>query len=219
MKTDDLARSYTSLARAIMRFPKAPWMDALSHGQLQSKAWAVDEMIKAKKNLGMVYVVGGWLGMLGPLMFSEPKLKLEKIRSFDIDPKCQPIADQINIEHVIFNWTYKAITKDMFQIDYEEHVYDIPLPGQKAAQMVERPDTIINTSCDHIADFEKWWEMIPKGKIVVIQNNDFKDGGEDHVNVVDSLEHMLSQAPVSRILFAGEREFAKYKRFMMIGIR
>lgn len=220
MNTFELARSYTNVMRAMERFPKAPWTDALSHGQLQSKAWATTELVKAKKNIGMTYIMGGWLGMLGPLLFSESKLKINKIRSFDIDPSCEPIADQINIEHVITDWRYKAVTKDMFEIDLVQHMYEIPLPGRGAAQMCETPDTIINTSCDHIEDFPKWWEMIPKGKLVLIQNNNFKHGSDEtHLNTVDNIEQMLEQAPVSRILFEGFRDFAKYRRFMMIGIR
>lgn len=220
MNINDLARSYTSLMRAMNRFPKAPWMDALSHAQLQSKAWAVTELVKAKKNIGMTYIMGGWLGMLGPLLFSESKLKINKIRSFDIDPSCEQIADQINIEHVITDWKYKAVTKDMFDVDYDKHEYEIQHLGQNAVKMVESPDTIINTSCDHIEDFSKWWNMIPKGKLVLLQNNNFKHGNDKNtLNTIDTVEQLLAQAPVSKILFDGFRDFAKYRRFMLIGVK
>lgn len=220
MNTFELARSYTSLSRAIARFPKAPWNDALSHGQLQSKAWAVSELVKVKKDIGLTYICGGWLGTLGPLLFSEDKLKIDKVRSFDIDPTCEPVADQVNVEHVITDWRYKAITKDIFHVGYDTHNYEIPIPSQNPAQMVESPDTIINTSCDHINDFHTWWDMIPKGKLVLIQNNDFKHGSDEtHTNTVENIGQLLLQAPVTKILFDGMRDLAKYRRFMMIGIR
>ncbi len=228
----ELARSYTSLTRAILRFPKAPWNDALSHGQMQSKAWAVDELLKTRRKLGLVYIVGGWLGLLGTLLLLENKFKISKIRSFDIDPECEAIADQINIEYVINDWKYKAVTKDMFDIDYENHSYEIPISGgyfdkkknnkfiaNKPAKLIETPNTIINTSCDHIKDFNKWWDMIPEGKLVLLQNNNFKAGGPDHVNTIESVDQLVVQAPMSRIIFSGERKFAKYDRFMLIGIK
>lgn len=231
MTIDELARSYTNLGRAMMRFPKMNWEDALAHGQLQSKAWAVDELVKAKKKLGTVYIVGGWIGTLAPLLFSEPKLKIDKIRSFDIDPECEAVADQLNVNHVILEWQYKAITMDMLDINYDVHTYEIPLPGgyydpktkefvpHKAAEVMEIPNTIINTSCDHIAEFRKWWDMIPKGKLVLIQNNDFKAGGDDHVNTVESLEKFIEMAPMSKTIFEGERRYSKYNRYMLIGYR
>lgn len=215
----DLARSYTSLGRAILRFPHAPWDDALSHGQMQSKAWATAQMAKLKRDFGLVYVVGGWLGML-PLLMFETSLRFRKIRSFDIDPTCEPIADQVNIEHAITDWRFKAITMDMFKIDYGDNFhYEIPVPGRPAAQMTETCNTIINTSCDHIANFPRWWAMIPKGKIVLLQNNDFKAADADHVNTVSSVDDVVAQAPMSKVMFKGTLKLAKYNRFMVLGIK
>lgn len=198
MSLQSLARSYTSLGRAILRFPDAPWEDALSHGQMQSKAWAVQELCLLDHTLGLVYVVGGWLGTL-PLLMFESSLRFRRIFSFDIDPSCAPVADQINIEHVIDDWQFKALTADMFAMDYGDC------------------DTIINTSCDHIADFAKWWNRVPNGKLVVLQNNNFV--APDHVNTVASIDEMIIQAPMQTILMHGARRFMKYTRFMLIGIK
>ena len=200
-----------------MRFPKAPWPDALSHGQLQSKAWALAELTKLKRSLGLVYIVGGWLGML-PLLMFETKLAFKKVRSFDIDPKCEPIADQVNIEHVITDWRFKAVTMDMFASNYGlNHRYHIMLPGHRKAAQVETCNTVINTCCDHIKGFSRWWGLIPKGKLVVLQNNDFVD--HDHVNIVKNTDGILAQAPMSKVLFKGTLALAKYNRFMVIGFK
>jgi hypothetical protein len=212
-----LARSYTSLGRAILRFPKAPWQDALSHGQLQSKAWALNELVKLRRSLGLVYVVGGWLGTL-PLLMFETKLSFKKVRSFDIDPKCEAIADQVNIEHVITDWRFKAVTMDMFAVSYGiNHRYEIALPGGRGSPQVETCNTVINTCCDHIKNFSRWWSMIPKGKLVVLQNNDFVD--RDHVNIVKNPNGILAQAPMTKVLFKGTLPLAKYSRFMVIGVK
>lgn len=219
MNIHQLARSYTSLGRAILRFPQAPWDDALSHGQLQSKAWAIAELAKLKRHMGLVYVVGGWLGLLPMLMF-ESSLNFKKIRSFDLDPDCEPVADQVNIENVITDWRFKAVTMDMFALDYgKDHRYRIALPGRNPATQVETCNTVINTCCDHIGQFSRWWSMIPTGKLVLLQNNDFADGGADHVNTVSKVEHMIHQAPMTKILFKGVLPLSKYNRFMLIGIK
>jgi hypothetical protein len=217
MSLNSLARSYTSLGRAILRFPQAPWDDALSHGQLQSKAWAVNELVKVKKYLGLVYVLGGWLGTLPLLMFESP-LRFNKIRSFDIDPNCEPIADQVNVEHVITDWRFKAVTMDMYNIQYAEHRYSIPLPGRSPASQVETCDTVINTCCDHLSQFRRWWSLIPAGKLVLLQNNNFLDV-PDHVNTVAQVDDLLAQAPMSKVLFQGELPLTKYTRFMVIGLK
>lgn len=212
-----LARSYTSLGRAILRFPQAPWQDALSHGQLQSKAWAIGELVKLKQSLGMTYIVGGWLGTLALLMFEAP-LRFKKIRSFDIDPGCEAIADQVNIEYVKADWRFKAVTLDMFKVNYgKDHRYRIPAPNHSLVEQIETCDTVINTCCDHIKEFARWWSLVPKGKRVVLQNNDFH--ADDHVNIVNSPDAILKQAPMSKVLFKGAMSFPKYNRFMVIGIK
>ena len=213
----DLARSYTSLGRAILKFPKAPWEDALSHGQLQSKAWAIGELARLRRNLGLVYILGGWLGTMALLMFEAP-LRFRKIRSFDIDPSCEPIADQVNIEHVMTGWRFKAVTLDMFKVNYgRNHRYRIRAPNRTMPEQSESCDTVINTCCDHIKEFQRWWTLIPAGKLVVLQNNDFT--AEDHVNTVKSPDAIIRQAPMRKVLYKGAMPFAKYNRFMVIGIK
>ena len=212
------ARSYTSLGRAILRYPHAPWEDALSHGQLQSKAWAVDELLKLDRNLGMIFMVGGWLGTLALLM-EQSALRFSKIRSFDIDPTCEDVADQLNIDALMSEWRFKAITQDMFDIDYARHRYRIPVARGEISIQVDYCDTIINTSCDHIADFARWWSLIPDGKLVLVQNNNFVNGGSDHVNTVENLDAFRAQTPMHTVLMQGELPLMKYNRFMAIGVK
>lgn len=214
----DVAQVFTGLGRAVARYPDAPWEDALSHGQMQSKAWAVGELARLKRDLGTVYIVGGWLGTLGALLSVDRRMPFRVIRSFDIDPSCQPIADQVN-EHAIDGWRFKAVTKDMLAIDYHRHRYQIPTSENASADVEESPDTIINTACDHVADFGQWWSLIPMGKLVLLQNNNFHEGSADHVNVVDSLEAFQAQAPMTETLLASQLENPKFRRFMVIGIR
>ncbi len=220
MNIAELARSYTSLARAIARFPKAPWADALSHAEMQKKAWAIEELLKLKKKLGLTYVLGGWLGTFAPLLLSEPKLKVDRIRSFDVDVNCQPIADQLNIEYLITQWKFKAITKNMMDIDYSSHDYTIEVPGQVDVNVAgESPDTIINTTCDTVAKFVDWWKLVPNGKFVVLQNTNFKTGGKPYVNTTNSLQKFIDQVPMKKTLFTDKRAYARFDCYMAIGTK
>jgi hypothetical protein len=107
----------------------------------------------------------------------------------------------------------------MFDIDYAHHQYRVPVRRGAISIQVDRCDTIINTACDHIADFTRWWSMIPDGKLVVVQNNDFIDGGSDHVNTVATLDAFRAQAPMRTVLMQGQLPLMKYNRFMVIGLK
>ena len=198
----DLARSYTSLGRAILRCPKAPWEDALSHGQLQSKAWAIGELGRLRRNFGLVYILGGWLGTLGMLMFEAP-LRFRKIRSFDIDPSCEPIADQVNIEHVITDWRFKAVTLDMFKVSTtaaRSSLQEIRAPNRTMPEQSGHCDTVINTCCDHIKEIPALVDVDP-GRQAGRAPEQLTSPADDHVNTVKSPDAIITaQAPMRKVL-------------------
>jgi hypothetical protein len=197
--SDYLARMLKDVRQAQIRFPDANWDDALAYGQLASKAWLVEEVAKLDRTLGRVDILAGWLGTLSMLMFYDERLSLEHVTSFDIDPACQEIAHVLNAAPFA-SGRFSAATADIF---------DLELTG----------DTVINTSCDHIHPFATWYQRIPHGKLVILQNNDFVEADDTHTNTVRGLDEMIAQAPMSNVLFAGQREFPKYTRFMLIGVR
>ena len=83
------------------------------------------------------------------------------------------------------------------------------------------PDTIINTSCEHIANFSDWYSMIPKGKLVILQSNNFTDL-QEHVNCSSSLKEFSESIHMSETLYEGELDLTDqggYIRFMKIGIK
>lgn len=205
------------LANAIEKFPQAPWSGAFSKGQIASKQWLIEQVKELNIHLGNVFIVGGWLGVLGAMMTRDPDIHTNFIRSFDIDPKCAGPADTLNRDSVMNGWHFKASSKDMLRIDYESAAFRTVRSDGSLEKLIESPDTIINTSCDHIHPFSKWWNMIPDGKLVILQNNDFFGADEHHVNNVKTLEEMKRQAPMTELLFAGVLELPQYNRFMLIG--
>jgi len=172
-------------------------LDCLSKGQLLSKKWAVDELKDIISNTGTIYLLGGWYAIIAEMLFEN--IDVQYIRSYDIDPTCTPIADELNISHVIDSWRFKSFIDDINKIDYTN------------------VDVIINTSCEHIKSNE-WFDRIPDGVIVLLQSNDTVII-EDHVNCVISLEEMKNKYEMKTILYSGKLDVIDYTRFMIIGVK
>ena len=191
--------------------------DCFSRGQLQSKLWLVKELKKLKLELGTVFLCAGWYATLATMLF-ESKIKVDKIRSFDIDPSCAKIAEVFNKPWVMNEWKFKATTRDIMNIDYDYYCYKSIRSNNTECELVDNPNTIINTSCEHLSDFTGWYSKIPTGKLVVIQANDYHDV-EEHVNTYNTIEEFSLSAPMLTVLYEGELKLSKYKRFMKIGYR
>lgn len=201
--------------------------DCFSRGQLQSKLWLVEELKKLNVDLGTVFLCAGWYGTLAVMLF-ESGIKIEKIRSFDIDPTTADIAEVFNKPWLEDNWRFKASTVDIMNFNWTS----VPAPSDgtmgnfyyntntvnKIIQMKDNPDTIINTSCEHIKDFSSWYNKIPTGKLVILQGNNYFEIPE-HVNCSSNLNEFSNKLPMTITLYEGELELPKYKRFMKIGFR
>jgi hypothetical protein len=193
--------------------------DCISKGQLDSKEWLVNEVEKLHINLGTVFLCAGWYATLATLIL-ESNIVVSKIRSFDVDPTCADIADKINAHWTVDNWKFKAVTENINDINYSEHSWQVwsDKNNRLSKCITDLPDTIINTSCEHISDFTKWYDKIPNKKIVILQTNNFVEI-EDHVNCSNNIREFADQTPMSTVFFEGELVLAKYTRFMRIGIK
>jgi hypothetical protein len=191
--------------------------DCFSRGQLQSKLWLVNKLKDIGLDLGVVFLCAGWYGTLATMMFEE-NLIIEKIRSFDIDESTESIAEIFNRPWVIDGWKFKSVVQDIHEINFDEHCYVVSKGKNDIERLWDSPDTIINTSCEHIENFEDWYSKIPQGKIVIVQCNDYKEI-EEHVNTHDTLSSFSNQTPLEVELYSGELKLEKYTRFMRIGIR
>ena len=80
--------------------------DCFSRGQLQSKLWIIKELKKLDLDLGTVFLCAGWYATLAVMLF-ENNLKINKIRSFDIDTSCVDIAEVFNKPWVKDEWKFK----------------------------------------------------------------------------------------------------------------
>ena len=207
---------FNNLRNAVDNYD-ADLTDAFSWGQLKSKRWLVTELESLDISLGTVFLCAGWYATLAAMLF-QSKCNIDKIRSFDIDESCLQIADTINRNQVKEDWRFKASTADIHNIEYTDYTYKTKRFNGTVCEITDTADTIINTSCEHIENFEEWYSKIPDGKLVVLQSNNYFEI-EEHVNCVVDLDDFDRMAPLTSILYTGELELPKYTRFMRIGYK
>lgn len=176
--------------------------DAFSSGQIGSKIWLCEELERLEWNSRMTYIYGGWVGVLGFLLLSRGKFNVTSIRSLDVDPSCEPVADALNENWVWQEWKFKAFTQDCNTFD--------PVYG----------DLVINTSTEHFTT-KQWFDNIPPGTRVIFQGNNMPH--HDHHIHSATLEDFIKEYPLTESVFKGEKEFVyptwSFKRYMVIGIK
>ena len=191
--------------------------DALSWGQLKSKRWLIEVLEESNVKLGTVFLCGGWYATLSAMLF-QSNINLDKVRSFDIDPTCAPIAEAINKTQVRDEWKFKASTLDIHSLQYEGFPYTTHRSDGSSVELVDTANTVINTSCEHIESFNSWYYVIPKGTLVILQSNNYEEI-EDHVNCSQTLEEFSITTPMTEVLYEGELFLPAYTRFMKIGYK
>ena len=80
------------------------------------------------------------------------------------------------------------------------------------------PDTIINTSCEHIENFSEWYDKIPYGKLLILQSNNYFSIAE-HFNCSKSLEDFEIQTPMRQVKYSNKLDLGEYTRYMRIGYK
>lgn len=204
---------FKNLLGAVEKYPDLINENFLSEGQIKSKRWLVAEAERLALNLGVIYLTPGWYGLLANFIAEAP-IKYSHIRSFDLDQNSVEISDLLNRDLLIDGWKFKASCKDIFDINYTEHFYNTLKKGE-SCQISDSPDTIINTACEHI-DYMKWLALIPEGKLIILQNNNFHDCVE-HTHCVESIEEFTKNCNLKTIHYSGVLKLQKYDRFMLIG--
>ena len=177
-------------------------LDALWSGQLESKAWLVNQlnnyiMPRSKQN---IYIFGGWIGILANMLLHNDWV--DKVRSIDLDPWCEKIADDVNKIHEMNGWRFKAVTADMASYNYQSDI---------------ATDIVINTSCEHVSEvvYNEWFNKIPDGTLIVIQGNNFFEC-EEHIRCSASLSEFKLQNRVTGDSWSGSLETDMYIRYMSI---
>ena len=180
--------------------------EALNKNQIASKMWLADALFdNVGPHLGNVLVLGGWFGVLPAVLLHDPRFAIARVTSLDIDPRCAEVALALNATHVRAG-KFAALTADMLDYDYRS----------AASTASEAPNLVVNTSCEHLRAFDRWYGRIPVGQLLALQSNDYF-ACDEHVNCVPDLAAFRAQAPMRETLFAGEHKLRRYTRFMLIG--
>ena len=185
--------------------------DAFSSAQIQSKLWMVDKlefvlnehMPTDSLNGFRIWILAGWYGITNFLIRTRNKIPVSEVRSFDIDPSCEPIADLINNLWVWQAWQFKAQTGDINKLIYQP-----------------KPDVVINTAVEHMLEND-WWDNIPKGTVVCLQASDMEH--DDHSNTISHYRDLQEKYRMEEYLYEGTKRFQyddhAFNRSMIIGIK
>jgi len=175
--------------------------DAFSSGQISSKLWLCEELERTCWTSNETAIYGGWYALTAFLLLSRGKFKVHHIRSYDVDPDCESIADMINENWVWRDWQFKAITEDCNIIK-------------------TKADLVINTSTEHF-DSKQWFDNLDYGTRVILQGNNMPH--DDHIVHSENLLQFLNHYPLTKIKYRGQLDFEyptwKFTRFMVIGIK
>jgi hypothetical protein len=171
-------------------------MDAFWQGQLKSKEWLITNLRKNVSKVVSIDIHGGWVGVLASMLF-QSDIYITNIRSVDIDPSCESIANMMNKKEEMAG-RFRAVTADMCAVRSDT-------------------DVVINTSCEHITQdqYDLWLSGMPHNSLIVLQSNNYNI--PEHVRIAQDLEEFKLQSGLKNILYAGELELPLYKRFMIIG--
>ena len=171
-------------------------MDAFWSGQLRSKEWLIDCLDEYVSMPMSIDINGGWVGVLASMMF-QSNIPITTIRSIDIDPHCEHIANEMN--RIEYNrGVFRAITGNMVNIRSDA-------------------DIVINTSCEHITqdDYDIWLSGLRHDALIVVQSNNYDI--PEHIRTAKSLDEFVEQSGLQKILYNGSLELPLYTRYMIIG--
>ena len=184
-------------------------MDAWSDGQVSSKLWlcrSIESFLKERPRLTL-WIFGSWYGTLAFLLLTRERLDIKKIYCFDVDRRANKIAKKI-LDH----WRFQEVEIEVFNEDCQNISIDSPY------YKMAKPDLIINTSCEHMSDYQ-WWQHIPPETFFALQSTDMPH--PTHINPVHSLNEFRTKISPCEIFRAEEKHFSyptlKFNRFMLVG--
>lgn len=195
---------YIRQLKKISRADQIAIQDGFSNGQVESKLWLVEILSHVLPDVEMdVHILGSWFGLLPRMMMWMDYPCFKKMRCYDKDPRCASWARFLN-EPESYGDQHQYLTQDMYDLDY--------------ISLLQKNSLVINTSCEHLEDFHKWYQQIPTGTLLALQGNDFIEP-EEHHNPWKDLPSFAQDTPMETLLFEGSLSLAKYSRFMRIGVK
>lgn len=169
-----------------------------SKSQVLSKIWMAEILTKFNLTFNNILLIGGWLTHHSLYL---KDINYNKLFSIDPDSDHNSLIEIINPEAYVEN---KNIT------DCFDAAGNLVFYGK-----VLEPDLIINTSSEHMTT--EWFEHLPMGSLVFIENN--SEISDEHTNASETMDNFLSKFPMTSVLYKGELNLPKYKRYALYGIK
>lgn len=178
--------------------------DGFSNGQLESKLWLLEVLSHVlPERPDQVYVLGSWFGLL-PRLWSWLDPQAGAFHLCDLEARWKAVAEKLNQFSAPRGGVFASVG-DMCELDYS----DI---------LKREPRTLfVNTSCEHLGDFQAWRRRLPPGALVALQASNAKDH-EGHQHIWSSLAEFDKDVDLETVLFSGSLELFGYRRMMLIGV-
>lgn len=193
-------------------------LNSLSENQFNSKDWLIEKLneyphhfkCKSLDKKIDICILASWYGLLAYRLIDKFNLKkISSIDCIDFDPKAREVAKRLWKKVDGKNLTSGKLTYVKFIEQNIKDIKDLNYP------------IVICTSCEHLEQ-QLIYDTINKleeHSLVVLQSNNYKEINE-HINCVNSVEDFANQyvSKLRNIKFY-EKDFIKYKRFMVIGTK
>lgn len=184
--------------------------DAFSLGQLCSKIWLLETLREQQVEVNKVAVLGAWICTIAePLCDLFPSIS--RIYGIDCDSTSVELSDLFNNLLVQQDWRYKGVVADVDLLFMNNLIMDI-----SGTLVEDKPDTVINTSCEHMST--EWFDTVDADQLVIIQSNNNAEF-TGHINTCKDLDDFCSKYQLSKLLYAGEMNLPVYTRYMAIGYK
>lgn len=175
------------------------WTDALGASQFLSKIPLVEELRRIIRPEDTVVIIGGWVGLI-PFLMTKKQINCAQVINIEIDQDALLASDALNEET---SFSYGRLFEDALNVDYLQW----------------KDLIVINTSCEHLGDYQNWIQKIPAGTRCILQSNNMF-GLSEHVNCHSDINEFsdksgLSQIEEKRLIDIGD----SWNRFMLTGRR
>ena len=193
-------------------------IDSLSANQYASKDWLIEKMNEYPHHYKHrtldkkidISILGSWYGLLAYRLLEKLTMKkIGNIDCIDFDPKAKAVAKRLWKKTDANNLKNGQLAYVKFIEQDIKHIKEISSP------------VVICTSCEHLAQdtINDTISKLDTHTLVVLQSNNYREIAQ-HVNCVDKVEDFANQyvGKLRNIKFY-EKDFVKYKRFMIIGTK
>jgi len=177
--------------------------DPYSHGLIESKIWLAEKLETFKlTRFDNIYLLGGWAGLMGFILYIRGNVSFNKLYNIDINPSAVEQSKFV-LDVIRCQTKLECLVCDALDVEYDK--------GN---------NLIINTSADNM-DNNDWLSKIPQGSTVVIQSR--TGNHSDNYFPVKNLDHFNLLYNLDKAVYLGQKVFDypqnSYIRFMKIGLK